>query len=340
MSEDIYDLTIIGGGPAGMYAAFYSGIRAMKTKLIEAKPQLGGFMWRYPEKMVWDVGAVGPTRCESLIHALEKQARTFDPTVVLGQEINDLTRREDGVLIVRSNCGAVHYTRTVLLCAGRGITELEKLRLEGEPQQDWNNLYYTVNDCAVFAGKHVLVSGGGNAAVDWANDLHDHGAHVTIVHRRTQFDALERNIERLYEHAAILTPYALHQLQGQNDDITHVSLSHSENGSMQQFTVDAVLINHGYKRNYDALQAWGLHMGDYGIIVNESMHTGIPGVFGAGDCVSYGSKVRLIAGAFNDAVLGVNSAMRYIDPNATKMAGVSSHHERFRERNLQLRSLS
>ncbi|WP_338552336.1 NAD(P)/FAD-dependent oxidoreductase [Paenibacillus sp. KS-LC4] len=340
MSETIYDLTIIGGGPAGMYAAFYSGIRAMKTKLIEAKPQLGGFMWRYPEKTVWDVGAVGPTRCESLIHALEQQARTFDPTIVLGQEIHDLTKREDGVLILHSTCGTEHYTRTVLLCAGRGITELEKLQVEDDQRQDWSNLYYTITDGAIFAGKHILISGGGNAAVDWANDLHDYGAKVTVVHRRTQFDALERNLERLYKHATILTPYALHHLHGQDGRIAHVSLANSVDGSIQQLKVDAVLVNHGYKRNYGALKKWGLQLSEYGFVVNETMQTGIPGVFGAGDCVTYGSKVRLIAGAFNDAVLGVNSAMLYLDPDAGKMAGVSSHNERFRERNLQLRRMS
>ncbi|THF76745.1 NAD(P)/FAD-dependent oxidoreductase [Cohnella fermenti] len=337
---DIYDLTIVGGGPAGMYAAFYSGMRAMKTKLIEAKQELGGFMRMYPEKTIWDVGAVGPARCEELIAVLEKQARTFHPTIVLEQEVHHLHRREDGVMVLTSGCGQQHLTRTVLLCAGRGIIDRQKLELEGANQYEVSNLYYTITDVGSFRGQHVLVSGGGNSAVDWANELHDHGAKVTVVHRREQFDALEYNIARMHEHAQILTPYTLHRLHGQQESIESVSLMNTVDGTIHRMAVDSVVVNHGYKRDYGPLLEWGLIQENNGIRVNERMHTDVPGVFGAGDFVDYGSKVRLIAGAFNDAVLGVNSALHYLDPVASKQPSVSSHNVRFRELNRKLRERS
>ncbi len=102
---ELYDVTIIGGGPAGMYTAFYSGMRDLKTKLIEAKDELGGRMLIYPEKMVWDVGGVTPILCEKLIAQLSEQARTFDPTIVFGQHIVGLEKQADSTYILEAATG-------------------------------------------------------------------------------------------------------------------------------------------------------------------------------------------------------------------------------------------
>ncbi len=330
---EIYDVTIVGGGPAGMYAAFYSGMREMRTKIIEAQEQLGGFMRMYPEKMIWDVGGVEPIRCEALIASLEKQARTFEPTVVLGQQVHGLERRPDGTMVLIADNGESHYTRTVILCAGRGITRMQRLDIEGADRYEVANLHYTIVNLERFRDKHVLISGGGHSAVDWSNELAAYASRVTVVHRREKFDALERQITRMYEHADVRTPYYLSKLYGQGEQISHVDLTHMETGAIERLEVDEVVVNHGYKRNYGALLDWGMEHSDYGIIVDGQMDTHLQGVFGAGDFVTYDSKVRLIAGAFNDAVLAVNSAALYMDPTANKMAGVSSHHEIFRERN-------
>lgn len=332
----IYDVTIVGGGPAGMYAAFYSGMREMRTKIIEAKEELGGFMRMYPEKMVWDVGGVQPIRCNDLIASLERQALTFEPTIVLGQQVQGLERLADGTMILVADNGERHYTRTVVLCAGRGITRMQRLDIEGADRYEVANLHYTIVNLERFRGKHVLISGGGHSAVDWANELADYASRVTVVHRRETFDALERQVTRMYGHADLRTPYFVSKLYGQGEQIVYVDLTHMETGAVERLDVDEIVVNHGYNRNYGPLLEWGLQQSDYGIIVDSRMDTGLPGVFGAGDFVTYGSKVRLIAGAFNDAVLAVNSAKLYLDPAANKMAGVSSHHEIFRERNKAL----
>ncbi|MEK4528168.1 MULTISPECIES: NAD(P)/FAD-dependent oxidoreductase [Paenibacillus] len=333
---DIYDITIIGGGPAGMYASFYSGMRAMRTKIIEAKQELGGFMRTYPEKLIWDVGGIDPIRCEKLIESLERQARTFDPTIVFGQEIAELERREDGVFILISKTGERHYTRTILLCAGRGMTQVQKLDIEGANRYELTNLHYTITDLSRFAGKRVLISGGGDSAIDWANEMVDLAREVIVVHRRHEFNAHESQVAQMRTFAEVMTPYSISRLYGTGALIDRVDLAHAESGEIKQIEVDEVVVSHGYDRDFGNLVQWGLAREDYGISVDERMRTSIPGVFGAGDFITYGSKVRLIAGAFNDAVLAVNSAKRYLEPAASDMAGVSSHNARFYEKNKAL----
>jgi thioredoxin reductase len=334
--QDIYDITIIGGGPAGMYAAFYSGMRAMRTKLIDAKMELGGFMRTYPEKLVWDVGGVDPIRCEKLIESLERQAKTFDPTIVLGQEIAQVERREDQIFVVTSKTGEQHYTRTILLCAGRGMTQIQKLDIEGANRYELTNLHYTITDVSRFKDKTVLISGGGDSAVDWANEIVKSAKQVIVVHRRNEFHAHEQPVAQMKASTTVMTPYSISRLYGVGAQIERVALEHSETGNLEQIEVDEVVVNHGFDRDFGDLVKWGLEREDYGISVDSRMRTSAPGIFGAGDFITYGSKVRLIAGAFNDAVLAVNSAKLYLEPTASDMAGVSSHNARFNEKNKSL----
>ena len=158
---ELYDVTIIGGGPAGLYTTFYSGMRELKTKLIEAQDQLGGRLLTYPEKIIWDVGGVPPIRCEQLTSQLIEQASTFEPTIVLGQQIIDFDRQPDGTFILTSSSGERHHTRTVILTIGYGMRKQAKLEIEGADRYEVTNLYYTVQELEVFRDKRVLISGGG-----------------------------------------------------------------------------------------------------------------------------------------------------------------------------------
>ncbi|MEK3698704.1 NAD(P)/FAD-dependent oxidoreductase [Paenibacillus sp. FSL R10-2199] len=337
-SMELYDVTIIGGGPAGMYTAFYSGMRDLKTKLIEAKEELGGRMLIYPEKMIWDVGGVTPTLCRKLIDQLAEQARTFDPTIVFGQQIVHQARQEDGTYILTSATGEQHWTRTVILTIGYGILQMAKLEIEGADRYEVTNLHYTVQELEPFRGKRVLISGGGDSAVDWANELEAIAASVTIVHRRERFGGHEKNIVRMKDSSVnVRVPYAVNQLHSSNgEQIDQVTISHIESGESEQLEVDAVIVNHGLKSDFGPLKDWGLDMGEWWAKVSGKLETNLPGIFAAGDFVDYDSKVRLIAGTFTDAVLALNSAKLYMDPEADKVAYVSSHNDRFKEKNKAL----
>ncbi|AZH28580.1 NAD(P)/FAD-dependent oxidoreductase [Paenibacillus sp. M-152] len=337
-SLELYDVTIIGGGPAGMYTAFYSGMRDMKTKLIEAKHELGGRMRIYPEKMIWDVGGVTPILCEKLIDQLEQQARTFEPTIVLGQQITGLDRQEDGTFLLTSATGEQHWTRTIVLAVGYGILKMAKLEIEGADRYEVTNLHYTVQELEPFRDKHVLISGGGNSAVDWANELESIAASVTVVHRRDHFGGHEKNVARMKSSSVrVLTPYAVGQLHSNNGEtIEQVTINHVDTGETEILNVDAVIVNHGLKSDFGPLRDWGLDMGEWHARVSDKLETNLPGIFAAGDFVEYGSKLYLIAGTFTDAALALNSAKLYIDPTADKAAYVSSHNSRFKEKNREL----
>lgn len=335
---ELYDVTIIGGGPAGMYTAFYSGMRDLKTKLIEAKDELGGRMLIYPEKMIWDVGGVPPILCEKLIAQLSEQAKTFDPTIVFGQHIIGLEKKADSTYILKAATGEKHWTRTVILAIGRGILRMAKLELEGAERYEVSNLHYTVQELEPFRGKRVLISGGGNSAVDWANELVPIAAEVTVVHRRDRFGGHEKNIVRMKESSAdVHTPYEVTQLySGNGKTIERVTITHTESGDSREIEIDEVIVNHGLKSDFTGISDWGLDMDEWNIFVSPRLETNLPGIFGAGDFANYESKLNLIAGAFTDAALALNSAKRYLDPEAPRMAYVSSHNERFKERNKAL----
>ncbi|RAP74875.1 NAD(P)/FAD-dependent oxidoreductase [Paenibacillus montanisoli] len=335
---ELFDVTIIGGGPAGLYTAFYSGMREMKTKLIEAREELGGRILIYPEKMIWDVGGLTPTLGADLIDQLVKQAMTFEPTVVLGEQIVGLERQEDGTILLTSVTGEKHWTRSVVLAIGYGILELAKLDIEGADRFEVTNLHYTVQSLEEFRGKHVLISGGGDSAVDWANMIEPIAASLTVVHRRGQFGGHERSVTRMKaSSAAVRTPYAVQALHSSDGKtIDRVTIAHMETGITEQVRVDAVIVNHGLRYNFGPVRDWGLEMGDWHVNVNGKMETNLEGVFAAGDFVTHGSKVHLIAGTFTDAVNAANSAKVYLDPAADKTAYVSSHNSRFKEKNRQL----
>lgn len=337
MTIEMYDVTIVGGGPAGLYTSFYSGMRDLKTKIIEYSSQLGGRMLIYPEKMIWDVGAVTPILGGQLIEQLVEQAKTFDPTIVLNQKVEKLEKQSDGTFILTSSTGEKHYSKTVILAVGYGVLSMQKLEIAGVDRYEVTNLYYTVQELEIFRNKHVLISGGGNSAVDWANELEPIAASVTIVHRRDEFGGHEKNVIKMRESSvSIKTPYEVVQLHGDGDLIQSVSIANKETDEAEQLEVDAVIVNHGLKCDYGALEKWGLDIQDGVAIVNEKRETNIEGVYGAGDFVDHPSKVRLIAGAFTDGILALNSAKLYLEPDAPKVAYVSSHNIRFKERNKKI----
>ncbi|XID91964.1 NAD(P)/FAD-dependent oxidoreductase [Paenibacillaceae bacterium WGS1546] len=340
---ELYDVTIIGGGPAGLYSAFYSGLREMKTKLIEYQPFLGGKVNVYPEKMIWDVGGLTPVTGERLIEQLIAQGRTFDPTIVLNEKVTSISKDADGRFVLDTASGTKHYSRSVILAVGGGILKPTKLQLEGAEKYEVSNLHYTVKSMARFKGKTVLISGGGNSAIDWANELEPIAEKVYLTYRKEALKGHEAEVSKLLGSSVVCLLNTeidkLIAVPGQ-EAIDRVLLRNHDDGAQVELRVDEVVINHGYERDKDLLENSAVRIAmknEYGVAGTPMSETSVDGIFAAGDILAHEGKLHLIAGAFQDAANAVNKAKQYITPEAQAYAMVSSHNDRFLERNRELK---
>ncbi len=341
--KDVFDVTIIGGGPAGLYSAFYSGLREMKTKLIEFHSYLGGKVNVYPEKMIWDIGGQPPISGDNLIKQLVGQGMTFHPEIVLNEKIVSVSRLEDGIFRLQAASGNQHYSRTIILAVGGGILNPQKLPIEGAERFEVSNLNYTVKSMERFKDKTVIISGGGNSAIDWANELEPIAKQVYLTYRKEELSGHEAQISQLLKSSAIcLNHTSITKLiaDPRQEKIEKVELSHQITGERIHLSIDEVVINHGYEREAALLKDSEV---DFALVDgwmvdgNAMSDTSVPGIYAAGDVLHHEGKVHLIAGAFQDAANAVNRAKRYIQPDADKTAMVSSHNELFKQRNKKLK---
>lgn len=341
-TEQIFDVTIIGGGPAGLYAAFYSGLREMKTKIIEFQPFLGGKVHVYPEKMIWDVGGLTPVTGAQLIEQMVAQGLTFNPEVVLGQKVTSLSKDDHGHFILHTSSGQEHYSKTVILAVGGGILNPTKLNIDGAERFEVTNLHYTVKSLARFKGKTVLISGGGNAAIDWANELEPIAKKVYLTYRKDMLNGHEAEVTRLLNSTVeCLFNTTIDKLIAAPDHekIDKVVLNRSEDGEEIELAIDEVIINHGYERDKDLLEKSELKIAmenEYYVAGSSMSETSVEGLYAAGDILHHEGKLHLIAGAFQDAANAVNKAKQYIAPDAKAWGMVSSHNELFEQKNREI----
>jgi len=313
----VYDITIIGGGPAGLFTAFYSGMRQASVKLIESLPQLGGQLAAlYPEKYIYDVAGFPKVRAQELVNNLKEQMAKFNPTIVLEQAVENLEKLEDGTFKLTTDKG-VHYSKTVIITAGNGAFQPRRLELENAKHYEKSNLHYFIDDLNKFAGKKVVICGGGDSAVDWALMLENIAEEVYIVHRRDKFRAHEHSVENLHNSKVIIkTPYVPKEIIGDEEKITQIILEDVKGEKKDVIDIDALIVNFGFISSLGPIKNWGLTIEKNSIVVNSKMETNIPGIYAAGDVCTYDGKVKLIACGFGEAPTAVNNAKSFIDPKA------------------------
>ncbi|MEI4711983.1 NAD(P)/FAD-dependent oxidoreductase [Bacillus cereus] len=340
--EELFDVTVIGGGPAGLYSAFYSGLREMKTKIIEFQPQLGGKIHVYPEKMIWDIGGLLPVTGEKLIEQLVQQGLTFQPEVVLNTKVESIIRNEDGTFTLKANDGKEHFSKTVIVATGSGILKPQKLSIEGAERFEVSNLNYTVKSLKRFKDKTIIISGGGNSAVDWANELEPIAKKVYVAYRKEELSGHEAQVKQLLNSSAecfFHTSITKLIAGDSHEAIEYVELTNHETGEVSHLPIDEVIINHGYERDITLLENSELDVAiidNFYIAGNANSESSVDGLYAAGDILNHEGKLHLIAGAFQDAGNAVNKAKQFIQPDASEYGMVSSHNEVFKKRNREL----
>ncbi|WP_017471268.1 NAD(P)/FAD-dependent oxidoreductase [Amphibacillus jilinensis] len=334
---ELYDTTIIGGGPAGLYAAFYSGLREMKTKIIESQSELGGKVRFYQEKKIWDVGAIPVITGYQLIEQMTEQARTFSPTIVFNQTVTSIRQMESGTFLLETRDGSEHLSKTVIVAVGSGVINPNKLTLDGAERFEQTNLHYQVKPLEHYRNRTVLISGGGNSAIDWANELSAIAKKVYLVYRKDLLKGHEASVSTLLNgKATCLLNTEMVELIASDCQrrISQVVVKEQITSRTQVIDVDDVLVNHGYEQIASLLDNSDLPIerkDNFYIKGTAYGNTSVAGVFGAGDIMNYDGKLNLIAGAFQDAAHAVNQAKRFIQPQADKVAMVSSANEVFKK---------
>lgn len=321
--EKVYDITVVGGGPSGLFTAFYAGMRQASCKIIESLPQLGGQLATlYPEKYIYDVAGFPKILAQDLVNRLKEQVSHFDTAIALEETVEQV-QKVDELFEIRTNT-TVHLSKTVIITAGCGAFQPRKLEVEGAEKYEKQNLHYFVSDLNSFAGQKVLICGGGDSAVDWSLMLEPIAEKVTLIHRRDKFRAHEHSVENLMNSKVdIRTPYNIKEIIGE-ERIEKVILEQIKTGETEELDVDAVIVNFGFISSLGPIQEWGLEIEKGSIVVNSRMETNIPGVYAAGDITTYPGKIKLIAVGFGEAPTAVNNAKAYIDPKARVQPGHSS----------------
>lgn len=308
-----------------MFAAFYAGMRQMSVTLIESMPQLGGQLAAlYPEKYIYDVAGFPKVTAQELVDNLREQMKLFETNIRLEQKVLSVVKKEERLFEIVTDADTFH-ARAVIIAAGVGAFEPRKLELPEAAKHESANLHYFVGDMEKFRGRRVLISGGGDSAVDWALMLEPIASSVTLVHRRDKFRAHEHSVERLMQSGVqVVTPTEITALHG-DAAIERVTLTHVKTGETSEVGVDDVIVNFGFVSSLGPISEWGLEIDGGSIVVDSRMESSIPGIFAAGDIATYPGKLKLIAVGFGEAPTAVNNAKVYIDPDAKLSPGHSSN---------------
>lgn len=328
MQKKVYDVDIIGGGPAGMFAAFYAGLHDLDTQLIEALPQLGGQVSAlYPEKKIWDVaGAPGNTGKE-LINRLDKQLQLVDVDYLLNAPVTNVEKGEDNTFVVTTPRG-VSYARTIIIALGNGAFAPRKLALPGAAEMEGQQVQYFVTHKADYAGKTVAVLGGGDSAVDMALMLEPIAKQVYLIHRRDTFRALPKMVDQLKASSVeLVTPYLPKAITKTGQQVS-LELKRMRADENRQLTVDRVLVNYGFTANHSALNKWQVHFEKerHQIKVDSEMLTSVPGIYAIGDGITYPGKQPLIATAFGEGPIAITALAKKLYPHKQMAMHSSSMH--------------
>ena len=322
----VRDITVIGAGPVGLVTAFWAGMREASSRIIDSLPDLGGQLTTlYPEKWIFDVPGHPRVLAKDLVEQLRRQSiDQFDVPVHLETTADRVEYEPDPedperqIMRLKTDRGDL-LTRTIVIAGGHGAFEPKKL--PGFDMAPWEGrgAHYLVGEKAAFAGKNVLIVGGGDSACDWVVNLVDVASSVTLVHRREEFRAHEATVHEIMDAAAagqvgVRTPYEIRGIGG-DGVIERVTLGHVETDEEVELDCDAVLLQLGFKTALGPLKAWPLEVQKGAIVVDPLMRTTMNGVWAAGDITTFDGKLKLIATGFAESAVAVSQAVQHIRPD-------------------------
>jgi ferredoxin/flavodoxin---NADP+ reductase len=330
--QELKDISIIGGGPTGLFAAFYAGMRGASARIVDALPALGGqLMALYPEKFIFDVAGFPKVLAKDLVRDMAVQGLQFGATTHMGEIVTGLRRVEDGNggHFVLETDGGDYPSRTIVIAAGIGAFEARRLGVAGEDAFEEKGLYFKVLDPQQFKGRRVLLVGGGDSAFDWAVNLQGVADSIMLIHRRDGFRAHAATINQVHElsrqgRCDVRTFWEVKNIEG-DGKVERVTIFNNKTKEEETLELDAIIPLLGFHSDLGAIKQWGLDTEKADIKVNQLMETNVPGIYAAGDITAYPGKLKLIATGAAEACIAVNNAVHLINPKAKVNPGHSSN---------------
>ena len=314
------DILIIGAGPTGLFTVFEAGLLKMKCHLIDALPQAGGQCSEiYPKKPIYDIPAYPEILAGDLTDKLLEQCKQFEPSFTLGERAETLEKQTDGSFIVTTNKGTQHKAPIVAIAGGLGSFEPRKPQLDTIEYYEDKGVAYMIKDPEIYRGKKVVISGGGDSALDWSIFLSEVASEVTLIHRRNEFRGALDSVDKVQElknkgKINIITPAEVTALIGE-DQLQAIEVTKTGEPPVR-IQADNFIPLFGLSPKLGPIADWGLEIEKNAIKVNNALdyQTNIPGVFAIGDVNTYPGKLKLILCGFHEATLMCQAAYQIINP--------------------------
>ena len=314
------DVAIIGAGPVGLFAVFELGMLKIRCAVIDTLPAVGGQCSAlYPEKPIYDIPGFPSVDAQDLIKNLEAQAAPFDPSYHLGQQVMGCEKLADGSFKLTTSTGTVITAKAVVIAAGCGAFGPNRPPLAGLEAYEGSAVHYMVKSREDFRGKNIVIAGGGDSAVDWANSLADVAAKIYMVHRRDKFRAMPESVDKMQALVAagkieMVVPYQLESLEGANGKLNAINVK-SMDGTPRSLDAQHLLAFFGLSMELGPIADWGLGLSMNHITVEPgTCATSIPGIFAIGDIATYAHKLKLILCGFAEAAQAAHAIRDIVYP--------------------------
>ncbi|MGN6521384.1 MAG: NAD(P)/FAD-dependent oxidoreductase [Dokdonella sp.] len=319
----VTDAVIVGAGPVGLFQVFELGLLGLGAHVIDAMPQAGGQCAElYPDKPIYDIPALPRCGARELVGRLLEQAAPFAPEFHFGHVASGLQRQSNGRWRVSTHNGLVFDAGVVILAAGLGAFMPRKLDLDEARRLEGVAVHYKVADVRAFAGRELVVAGGGDAALDWAMELAGLGASVVLVHRSAKFRAAPASVARMH---ALCDEARMQFLEGDivgldadvdgDREALRAVRVRARSGVVQRVGAEQLLVFWGLHPALGPIADWGLDLEKNQVVVDTATFgTGVPGVYAVGDINTYPGKKKLILSGFHEAALAAFAAKEYLSP--------------------------
>lgn len=315
------DILIIGAGPVGLFTVFEAGLLKLRCHLIDALPQVGGQCAEiYPKKPIFDIPAYPEVLAGDLIKNLEEQIAPFEPTYTLGERAETIEKLEDETFIVTTNKGTKHHAPIVMIAGGLGSFEPRKPPIENLSFYEDKGVEYIIREPELYRDKRIVISGGGDSALDWAIFLADVAKEVSLVHRRNEFRGALDSVEKVSELAEagkinLITEAEVNGIYGEKQvEGVHIKHKRKENTTV---ACDHFIPLFGLSPKLGPMEHWRLEIENKALKVNNALDysTNIPGIYAIGDVNTYPGKLKLILCGFHEATIALQYAYKRINPD-------------------------